>query len=425
MAIFPFSNAYVINKDVVVDSSFKAGMVLMTNSVGNVVPADSQLLVSKNISQKQLSIIGIAAGDSNVSGNTIIVPDYIGSNYLDANSNFISISDREYVSVKRQLLDYADETVNDYYNINYSPKPKRRGIGIYPLSGDTFATDQFSPVLHGDYGLDNTSIISFLPGDLLTFGGGINAGKLVKVNQNSLGPEVLVVGIVDRYNLSTGLLYFRQVNYVLSFGNYISIFYDAANIISYPRTGTTWSNLASTSYNMTLFNEPAYSSANNGVMVFDGADDYATSSGFSFTNFTMEMFVNVYQLTGALAFNRIVQTNSTYLTVVGNAFYGTLNALAPLDSTSGYVITSYIVPLGQYIHLTVVRNGTIYEIFVNGVSVYSASLGNATMTDLRLANGGNNENTRSSFGYFKIYNKVLTATEVLNQFNFNKSRFGL
>ena len=425
MAIFPFSNAYVINKDVVVDSSFKAGMVLMTNSAGNVVPADSQLLVSKNISQKQLSIIGIAAGDSNVSGNTIIVPDYIGSNYLDANSNFISISDREYVSVKRQLLDYADETVNDYYNINYSPKPKRRGIGIYPLSGDTFATDQFSPVLHGDYGLDNTSIISFLPGDLLTFGGGINAGKLVKINQNSLGPEVLVVGIVDRYNLSTGLLYFRQVNYVLSFGNYISIFYDAANIISYPRTGTTWSNLASTSYNMTLFNEPAYSSANNGVMVFDGADDYATSSGFSFTNFTMEMFVNVYQLTGQLAFNRILQTNSTYLTVVGATFYGTLNALAFYDSTSGYVITSYIVPLGQYIHLTVVRNGTIYEIFVNGVSVYSASLGNATMTNLRLANGGGNENTRSSFGYLKIYNKVLTATEVLNQFNFNKSRFGL
>jgi hypothetical protein len=28
--------------------------------------------------------------------------------------------------------------------------------------------------------------------------------------------------------------------------------------------------------------------------------------------------------------------------------------------------------------LTVVRNGTTYEIFVNGVSVYSASLGNAT-----------------------------------------------
>jgi hypothetical protein len=47
------------------------------------------------------------------------------------------------------------------------------------------------------------------------------------------------------------------------------------------------------------------------------------------------------------------------------------------------------------------------------------------MTNLRLANGGGSENTRSSFGYLKIYNKVLTAAEVLNQYNFHKSRFGL
>lgn len=150
---FPFSNAYVINEDAVAGSSFKAGMILVTNSAGNVVPADSQLLLDKSLSEKKLSIIKIAAGDSNISGNTIIVPDYIGSNYLDSNSNFVSISDREYFSVKRQLLDYADETVNEYYNINYSPKPKRRNMGVYPLKGDTFATDQFSPVLHGDYGL--------------------------------------------------------------------------------------------------------------------------------------------------------------------------------------------------------------------------------------------------------------------------------
>jgi hypothetical protein len=298
-------------------------------------------------------------------------------------------------------------------------------MAVYNQPNNIFITDQFKAVLHGDYGIDSLGTVALNPGDLLTFGGGINAGKLVKVNVNSFGPDILVVGIVEKYVASTNLLHFRQVNYSLSFGNYTSIFYDAANIVSYPGTGTTWSNLASTSYNMTLFNGPAYSSANNGVMVFDGADDYATSSGFSFTNFTMEMFVNVYQLTGALAFNRILQTNSTYLTVVGSSYYGTLNALAPFDSTSGYVITSYIVPLGQYFHLTVVRNGTTYEIFVNGVSVYSASLGNATMTNLRLANGGGNENTRSSFGYFKIYNKVLTAAEVLAQYNFHKSRFGL
>ena len=425
MAIYPYTNTYVINKDAVAGSPFKAGMILMMNADGKAVPADSQLLVFNSLGQKQAKILGLAAGDSNLTGNTIIVPDTVGNNYLDENKNFVNASNAEYVAIKRQLLDYADETINEYYNMNFSPIPKRRGIGVYCLTGDTFATDQFNAALHGDYGFDGLDTITFSPGDLLTFGGGVNAGKLVKVNTNSLGPDVVVVGIVEKYNSNIGLLYFRYILDNVSFGNYTSIFYDAANIVSYPGSGATWSNLASTSYNMSLANGPTYSNTNNGVMVFDGTDDSGTSSGFSFTNFTMEMFVNVYQLTGALAFNRIVQTNSTYLTVIGQSFYGPLNTLSLFDSATGYNNTSYIVPLGQYIHLTLVRNGATHEIFVNGVSVYSASLGNATMTNILLADGGGNERTRSTFGYFKIYNKALAATEVLSQYNFHKSRYGL
>ena len=115
---------------------------------------------------------------------------------------------------------------------------------MYPLKGDTFATDQFSPVLHGDYGLDSTAIQSLNPGDLLTFGGGINAGKLVKVNVNSFGPEVLVVGIVDRYNSTTGLLYFRQMNSTLSFGvNPYVLAIDAGNLSSFSSGSTNTTNL--------------------------------------------------------------------------------------------------------------------------------------------------------------------------------------
>ena len=425
MAIFTVTSNAVENVDIFISSSFKAGMALMRDDNGRGVAADSQLLISKTIEQKFGKFLGFATSDHTSIANTIIIPDVIGSSYIDSSYNFIRTENNEIAVSKRAVNDYLNEGVNSLFNPSDSSVISKRGMAVYNQPNNIFITDQFKAVLHGDYGLDGLDTVALNPGDLLTFGGGINAGKLVKVNVNSFGPDILVVGIVEKYVASTNLLHFKQVNYSLSFGNYTSVFYDAANIVSYPGTGTTWSNLASTSYNMTLFNGPAYSSANNGVMVFDGADDYATSSGFSFTNFTMEMFVNVYQLTGQLAFNRILQTNSTYLTVVGATFYGTLNALAFYDSTSGYVITSYIVPLGQYIHLTVVRNGTIYEIFVNGVSVYSASLGNATMTNLRLANGGGNENTRSSFGYLKIYNKVLTATEVLAQYNFHKSRYGL
>ena len=239
MAIYPFSNAYVINKDGVAGSSFKAGMVLMINSAGNVIAADPQTLSSKPIEQIQTLIVGFAAGDSNVTGNTIIVPDYIGSNYLDANSKFVSISDREYVTVRRQLLDYADETVNDYYNINYSSVPKRTGIGVYPMSGESYATDQFVPVLHGDFGVDGIFTQTINPGDYLTIGSGINAGKLVKVNLNSVGKDIIVVGVVERFDTNTRLLYFKSSIYTLKLSSNSAIMaLDAGNIYSYPNTGT-------------------------------------------------------------------------------------------------------------------------------------------------------------------------------------------
>ena len=48
---------------------------------------------------------------------------------------------------------------------------------------------------------------------------------------------------------------------------------DAANINSYPKSGTTWSDLKG-SNDGTLTNGPTFSSANGGCIVFDGSNDY-------------------------------------------------------------------------------------------------------------------------------------------------------
>jgi hypothetical protein len=424
MAIFTVTSNAVENVDIFISSSFKAGMALMRDDNGRGVAADSQLLISKTIEQKFGKFLGFATSDHTSIANTIIIPDVIGSSYIDSSYNFIRTENNEIAVSKRAVNDYLNEGVNSLFNPSDSSVISKRGMAVYNQPNNIFITDQFKAVLHGDYGIDSLGTVALNPGDLLTFGGGINAGKLVKVNVNSFGPDILVVGIVEKYIASTNLLHFRQVNYSLSFGNYTSIFYDAANLSSYPRTGTTWSNLASTSYNMTLFNGPVYSSNYSGEIVFDGSDDYGTSSGFSFTNFTMEMFVNVYQLTGTLAVNRIMETSAVFYALgTGGGF--PLNYLHLYVPSSGWINTSYLVNLGQYFHLTLVKNGALYEVFANGISVYSASLSNNTLSYMTLSTGGFNENTRSSFGYLKIYNKLLTAAEVLAQYNFHKSRYGL
>ena len=437
MAIFPFSNAYVINEDAVAGSSFKAGMILVTNSAGNVVPADSQLLLDKSLSEKKLSIIGIAAGDSNISGNTIIVPDYIGSNYLDSNSNFVSISDREYFSVKRQLLDYADETVNEYYNINYSPKPKRRGIGVYPLKGDTFATDQFSPVLHGDYGLDSSTTITFSPGDPLTFGGGINAGKLVKVNLNSFGPDVLVVGVVDRYNSSTGLLYYTQASYGLSFGSASSTVFalDAGLTTSYPGSGTVWYDLSGNSRNFTLTNGPVYSSTNSGVIAFDGTNDYAELI-YTLPNNTITVMVWYYSgsWTTQSTLDSLISNDGSInsgmdIRKVGNDFQ-LIDWFNSSATSIGPTIGS--IANNSWYLIVYTYDGTRYKTYLNNTKTNDSSVTgprNTTAQKIQIANepffGGG---TRALAGYVsevRILNKALTDTELTTYYNATKGRYGL
>ena len=91
MAIYPYTNTYVINKDAVAGAQFKAGMVLMMNADGKAVPADSQLLVFNSLGQKLAKILGLSAGYSNLTGNTIIVPDTVGNNYLEKQFPFSPI----------------------------------------------------------------------------------------------------------------------------------------------------------------------------------------------------------------------------------------------------------------------------------------------------------------------------------------------
>ena len=56
--------------------------------------------------------------------------------------------------------------------------------------------------------------------------------------------------------------------------NGLVLFLDAANRLSYPGSGTAWSDLSGNSNTGTLTNGPTFSAGNQGSIVFDGVDDY-------------------------------------------------------------------------------------------------------------------------------------------------------
>jgi hypothetical protein len=440
MAIYPYTNTYVINKDAVAGSSFKAGMVLMMNTDGKAVPANSQSLVYNSTSQKQAKILGIAAGDSNLTGNTIIVPDTVGNNYLDENKNFVNASNAEYVAIRRQLLDYADETINEYYNMNFSPIPKRRGIGVYCLTGDTFATDQFSAVLHGDYGIDDTDLITFSPGDLLTFGGGVNAGKLVKVNTNSVGPDVIVVGTVEKYNSAVGLLYFKNTNYILRFSSASLIMsLDAGNSLSYSDSSSILANdLTLNNNDGTLTNGVGYDAAGGGSWVFDGTNDFIT---VPITNYTLNLasvtvfcWVNLALPAKGTLFH-LGPFNSGITVGVGVVDNMTLGTKVTL-LYSGIVYVSSSYDFGTYLNgwnfVAISFDSSKYPTVYlnNNAGVYVANRSFTAPYSNIVTIGKEIETTfhryiTGKIAEIRMFSRDLSGSEILAYYNTTKSRYGL
>jgi len=238
MAIYPTQSNYIIDVDIITTTSFKAGMVLMRDDNGRAIPADNSTLLYKTIQQKAGKHLGFAASDHDISGVTIVEPDVISTNWLDNNKNFQRYENAETTHIRRYIQEHSDPTF-DISNPSNRSIIGKRGIGVYNQSGEVYITDQFKPVLHGDFGQDYTDIQTVNPGDLLTIGSGINAGKMVKVNVNSIGTDIIVVGVVDKYDVNSGLLYFTNAFYSVTFSSSSAVMaLDAGNSLSFPNTGS-------------------------------------------------------------------------------------------------------------------------------------------------------------------------------------------
>jgi hypothetical protein len=422
MAIYPYYSTTIINKDVLTASSFKAGMALITDSNGRAIKADSQQLISASNTEKYAKFLGFAASDHDISGNTLIVPDVIGSSYLDTDNRFVNNQNLEFSVPKRALMDLQDTAISNFYNASDPNIISRRGIGIYNTPGDIFLTDQFLPVLHGDYGFDNTTIQTITPGDLLTFGGGVNAGKLVKVNVNSFGPGVLVVAIVEKYIPETGILYFRQVNYGTSFTNLYLVYTDPGNTASY-NGGTALNNIASLSQSFTLQNGPVASSY---FISYDGTDDQAASTSLSSTITEATFIAWVWRNGNQNAFTGIMSVKLSAANMVingtglgynwNNATFGWGSGLIIPDQTWSFCAVSINSALA-----TACVNGVFS---INNVAHSSTSLGYPLYlgTD---SPGGSGRFLNGRISQAILINKSLTQTELTNYYNATRGRYGV
>jgi len=211
------------------------------------------------------------------------------------------------------------------------------------------------------------------------------------------------------------------------------VFYlDAANNKSYPKSGTTWNDISKGASTATLTNGPAFSSTNNGNIVFDGVDDFcSTTLVKTFTNMTIQAWfykngasVSVYS--GLVASRGGAGGNITGLLINGGGSeclgYNWNDAVNTYSWNSGLVLRDNA---WNFLSLTVTP--TLATGFLNGVSATNVvNHASTTIANLAIGKDYSTERlVRGSIGLVFIYDKALSTAEVLQNYNTTKTRYGL
>ena len=217
---------------------------------------------------------------------------------------------------------------------------------------------------------------------------------------------------------------------------------DAGNTKSYPGSGTTWYDKVG-GYNASITNGPTFSTNNNGHLTFDGTNDYATSATVSYPStwtdpFSLEVWFKVD--TGLTWYN---QGSGTC--IVGRGSYGgsiglfrgsTDNQVAFWVRTGSNIFDPRgTVVRDKFQHLVGVWDGVdTARLYINGVFTSNETSTNISGTPDsggyrvmgNIAFGGNNGlYGAGDLAIMKVYSKALSASEVLQNYNAAKSRFGL
>jgi len=207
---------------------------------------------------------------------------------------------------------------------------------------------------------------------------------------------------------------------------------DAGSERSYPGSGTSVTDLAGSSTGA-LVNGVSYNSNQGGKWGFDGVDDQI------YLNSGTAIVVNDFTITQWIQFS----SSSTRMSIGGGQ-----HTTAPTSEHRGYIwFRSNVSPqeirvvanneagvifqvagsvyLNKWSQITATRSGGTYKLYVDGVQVDITRTGSTNAFSIRTI-GWSYSNSYAFSGNISntlIYNTALTAAQVTQNYNAQKSRF--
>lgn len=202
---------------------------------------------------------------------------------------------------------------------------------------------------------------------------------------------------------------------------------DAGYLPSYPQNGTSWYDISLSGNNSVLTNGPTFNTSNGGSIVFDGSDDYVNvNSGASLLSSVNYTKIAWFYVTNFGTANNIISGGNTGLHAFWLFASNKLNA-----GHNGFwntVVSTTTLSLNTWYCGAVTFNTTSgWKLYLNGVQE-ATSVSTTTFTgtgDIQIGRYQTGNNYTGRIAIAQVYNRVLSGAEILQNYNAQKSRFGL
>lgn len=230
---------------------------------------------------------------------------------------------------------------------------------------------------------------------------------------------------------SNAVSYLNSNGYWTSYGQFVTtdltLRLDAGNPLSYTGSGTTWTDLVNPQQNITLVNNPTYTSTSPSYFTFNGSNQYGNGSGavLSSTSYTKSVwfYLNSYQDNNVLSSG----AGGHYMFFQGtNKMYNGHSNWAGFPSNYPSTAT---FSLNKWYNAALTFNTTDgMKLYINGqldstyTTIKTAYTGDGSTNVACYNPGGNLLNGRISKVY--CYTRSLTSDEVLQNYNADKGVFG-
>lgn len=215
---------------------------------------------------------------------------------------------------------------------------------------------------------------------------------------------------------------------------------DVANPRSFVSGSTIWFDISrsTNSSNGTLINSPTYNSSNGGSIIFDGANNYVDFGNKTTYNLIDISISSWVYPTGANSFNPLITRYGQTLNYNGwSMSYSSTSSkfsFGGRETISSYINTDTINTFSQNKWYNVVgtKSANTWSIYVNGVfeNLVTGGTGNISFSSNTMYVSADKGIAYNFYGSNKIseiliYNRTLSSSEILQNFDTIKSRFGL